>query len=139
MTRSGLFAYGLIVSLLLALASAGAVGAELRSEVPERLPVPGQVNFIDLGTERCPPCKAMEPTLEEVAEEYRGRAAVIYVDVLRHHQWVSRFGVSLIPTQLFFDPQGRLIHRHEGYMSKARIQAVLSRLGVPPPQAEKSR
>lgn len=125
-------AYALVLALLLALAPAAAFGSGLPAEVPERLPVKGQVTFVDLGSERCPPCRAMKPTLREIADEYKGRAAIVYIDVLENHDWVREFQVYLIPTQLFFDAKGKLFLRHQGYMSKEHIQAVLARLGVPP-------
>ncbi|MFO7595680.1 MAG: thioredoxin family protein [Desulfocurvibacter africanus] len=97
---------------------------------PATLPVPGMVTMVDLGAKSCIPCKMMEPILAELEKEYEGRAAIAFVDVSIHRNQADRFGIRAIPTQIFFDAKGREIMRHEGFMDKESITAVLKELGV---------
>lgn len=101
----------------------------LAQEVPQ-VPVPGMVTMVDLGAKSCIPCKMMEPILAELEKEYAGRAAIVFVDVYRHHEQVERFGLRAIPTQIFFDKDGHEVKRHMGFMDKASIETELARLGV---------
>jgi thioredoxin 1 len=112
--------------LLLALA----VPALAADAAPSAIPVPGMVTLVDLGANRCIPCKLMAPILQEVKAEYQGRAAVIFLDVWENPNHTDRFGIRVIPTQIFYDGEGREAMRHEGFMDKAAIVKVLTRLGV---------
>lgn len=95
-----------------------------------RAPVPGMVTMVDLGAKSCIPCKMMEPILAELEKQYAGRAAIVFIDVYKHHEQVERFGLRAIPTQIFFDKNGREVKRHMGFMDKASIEAELAKLGV---------
>lgn len=97
---------------------------------PPTLPVPGMVTMVDLGAKSCIPCKMMEPILAELEREYAGRAAIVFIDVRYQRDQAERFGIRAIPTQIFFDLQGREVMRHEGFMDKSSIVGVLKELGV---------
>jgi len=88
------------------------------------------VTMVDLGADKCIPCKLMAPILAELQKEYAGRASIIFIDVWKHHDQVERFGISAIPTQIFFDAGGREVHRNVGFMDKKRIVDVLTKMGV---------
>lgn len=77
--------------------------------------------LVDLGADKCIPCKMMAPILEELREEYAGRLEVIFIDVWKEPEAGDYYGVRLIPTQIFFDPSGKELFRHEGFMSKEDI------------------
>lgn len=90
------------------------------------------VTFVEIGAARCIPCKAMQPIMKEVAEEYKGQ-----VNVLFHDVWTSqgridaeKYGIRMIPTQVFLDRQGREYYRHEGYFPKHEVVKVIRMQGV---------
>jgi thioredoxin 1 len=95
------------------------------------LPVKGMVTMIDLGAKKCVPCKMMAPILVELEKEYAGRASIVFIDVWKHRDQAKRFGVRSIPTQIFFDKEGKEVGRHVGFMDKRKIQFALENLGVP--------
>jgi thioredoxin 1 len=74
--------------------------------------------LLDLGADQCIPCKMMAPILEELKKEYAGRLEVEVVDVWKNSAEAERYGIHLIPTQIFFDSSGTELFRHEGFMSK---------------------
>ena len=88
------------------------------------------VTMVDLGAKKCIPCKMMAPIIEELVREYQGRAAVLFIDVWENPDAAPKFGVRAIPTQIFYDAQGKEISRHEGFMDKASIVAVFQQQGV---------
>jgi thioredoxin 1 len=88
-------------------------------------PVPGMVTMVDLGAHSCIPCKMMAPILEELEKEYKGKAAIIFIDVWQNEHEGKRFGISVIPTQIFFDRSGKEVYRHSGFLEK---QAITDRL-----------
>jgi thioredoxin 1 len=90
----------------------------------------GRVTMIDLGATECIPCKMMAPILEELKKEYAGRADIIFIDVWKNPDQARKYGIRAIPTQIFYDAEGREVHRNTGFMDKRRIVEVLTRLGV---------
>ncbi|RJP83140.1 MAG: thioredoxin [Desulfobacteraceae bacterium] len=91
---------------------------------------PGRVTMIDLGATSCIPCKMMAPILEELKKEYAGKADIIFIDVWKDPAPAKKYGIRAIPTQIFFDSEGREFFRHTGFMDKKQIIEVLSRMGV---------
>lgn len=115
----------LVLSLILPLS---ALSQELAA-LPE-VPVKGMVTLVDLGAKKCIPCKMMAPILEELTKQYQGKAAIVFVDVWQHMDQAEKYGIRVIPTQIFFDKQGKEVLRHVGFMDKKSIVEVLEKLGV---------
>lgn len=118
----------LVVGSLLLLQAIGAFATGGQG-VP-RAPVPGKVTMVDIGAKKCIPCRMMAPIIEELEKEYRGRAAIVFIDVWENPQEGPKYGIQLIPTQIFYDAQGKEVLRHEGFMEKAAIVAELEKMGV---------
>ncbi len=102
---------------------------------PAPVPVPDTVTMVDLGATACIPCKMMAPIIEELASEYRGKAAIIFIDVWQNPDEAKKFKVSMIPTQIFFDRSGNEIYRHSGFLDKKTIMAQLAQMGIAQPAA----
>ena len=60
------------------------------------------VVLVDFWATWCGPCKMLAPTIEELAEDYEGRAAVCKVDVDENPSLAMRFKVMSIPTVFIF-------------------------------------
>jgi thioredoxin 1 len=89
-----------------------------------------KVTFIELGADRCIPCKAMQPIMREIAEEYAGRIQVVFYDVWKDPLPARHYGIQLIPTQVFIDQSGREIFRHVGFFPKEEILQMLKDKGI---------
>ena len=87
--------------------------------------------MLDLGADKCIPCKMMAPIIEELQKEYAGRASIIFIDVWKHREQAERFGIRVIPTQIFYDKDGKEVSRHMGFLDKESIVATFKKLGVP--------
>jgi thioredoxin 1 len=96
----------------------------------QEVPVKGMVTMIDLGAKKCIPCKMMAPILEKLEKRYAGRAAVIFLDVWEDKAPATRFNIRTIPTQIFFDKEGREVYRHVGFLSEEEIVRRLKDMGV---------
>ncbi|MEF3696775.1 thioredoxin family protein [Desulfolutivibrio sp.] len=107
----------------------GAPGAtEATQKTDIQVPVPGMVTMVDLGAKSCIPCKMMTPILEALEKEYANRAAIVFIDVWKRPDQTPLFGIKAIPTQIFYDKNGKEIRRHEGFMDKQSISAILEKL-----------
>ena len=93
-------------------------------------PVKGMVTMIDLGAKTCIPCAMMAPILVKLEKEYAGRAAVIFFDVREDMAPARRFGIRAIPTQIFFNKDGKEVYRHEGFLSEKEIVDRFKAMGV---------
>ena len=125
----------LFLALAMSLALLGAVFGPASAD--QKLPVRGMVTLVDLGSHQCLPCRMMEPILDELKDEYKGRAAIVFLDVWEDRTLAPQYGIRAIPTQVFYDKQGREAFRHEGFLSKEHIEMVLAKLGVEKPKATK--
>ncbi|MCK9295991.1 MAG: thioredoxin family protein [Desulfobulbaceae bacterium] len=117
-----------VVSALLLLLVSGFAGA-----AQQEIPVKGMVTMVDLGAGKCIPCKMMAPILEKLQKEYAGRAAIVFIDVWEDRSQSAKFGISSIPTQIFYDKNGKEIYRHEGFLEEKGIAAKLQEMGVAEP------
>ncbi|MBE0603080.1 MAG: thioredoxin family protein, partial [Deltaproteobacteria bacterium] len=99
-------------------------------DVPSPAPAKGRVTMIDLGATGCIPCKMMAPIIEELKTEYAGKAEIVFIDVWKDPPQAQKYGVQAIPTQIFFDKNGREVYRHMGFLDKQAIVEILTRLGV---------
>lgn len=110
---------------LLVLAIHAPAGAETMT-----IPVKGMVTMVDLGAASCIPCKMMAPILDRLEKRYRGKAAIVFIDLRYQRDAAQHFGVRAIPTQIFYDKNGREVSRHMGFMSEEAIVAQLKTMGV---------
>ena len=94
------------------------------------LPIKGMVTMIDLGAKKCIPCKMMAPIMERVEKRYKDKAAIIFIDVWENQAPAKQFGIRAIPTQIFFNKEGKEIYRHVGFLSEEAIVAQLKKMGV---------
>ena len=102
-----------------------------QKQVVETAPVTNTAlpKLIDLGARKCIPCKMMIPVLEELKTEYRGRLEVIFIDIWENKNEAQKYGIQIIPTQIFYDASGKELFRHEGFFAKNDILAKWKELG----------
>lgn len=100
--------------------------AKADSAKPKTVKIP---KLVDLGASKCIPCKMMAPILEELEKEYKGKMDVVFIDVWKNPDEGSKYKVRVIPTQIFYSPEGKELFRHEGFYSKEDILAKWKELG----------
>lgn len=86
--------------------------------------------LVDLGAGKCIPCKMMKPTLDDLKANYAEVFTTEFIDVWENQDEAKRYGVKMIPTQIFYDAEGKERFRHEGFMSKEDILNKWRELGV---------
>jgi thioredoxin 1 len=127
------------VKFLIVTALAGAVAAVVALKKQDRPASSPSVvaaseklvpKLVDLGADKCIPCKKMAPILEELQREYAGRMEVVFIDVWKHPDAGRQYEIDLIPTQIFYDATGKELFRHEGFLGKEDILAKWKELGV---------
>jgi thioredoxin 1 len=106
---------------------ASIVTTNIPATPPEKQPLP---KLVDLGANKCIPCKAMAPILEELKKEYAGKLEVEFIDVWKDPDAGKPYGIQMIPTQIFFDVTGKELFRHTGFFGKDDILAKWKELGV---------
>jgi len=90
----------------------------------------GLPTLAEFGSDTCIPCKEMQPILQDLTVQYRGRLKVMIVDVYEQPNLARQFRIMTIPTQILFDGEGKLITRHVGVWPKAEIVALLTEMGI---------
>ena len=72
---------------------------------------------VDFWAAGCGPCRMVGPIIEELAQDYEGKAVVGKVDVDNHQQFAAKYGVRNIPTVLVFK-DGEIVNRQVGVAAK---------------------
>ncbi len=86
--------------------------------------------LVDLGADKCIPCKAMAPILEGLKESHAKKFNVEFIDVWKNPEAGAKYGVRMIPTQIFYDATGKERFRHTGFYSKDDILTKWKELGI---------
>ena len=83
------------------------------------------VVFVDFWAEWCGPCRMIAPMIEELANEYDGKAVIGKLDVDNNQESSIKFGVRSIPTLLVFK-NGEMVDRHVGAVPKETLSSSIS-------------
>ncbi len=86
--------------------------------------------MVDLGAGKCIPCKMMKPILDDLKTSYADRFATVFIDVWENPDEGKKYGIEMIPTQIFYDAEGKELFRHVGFDGKEDILAKWKELGV---------
>jgi thioredoxin 1 len=119
-----------VIAVIISILVLGVVALPSFSAELKNIPVKGKVTMVDLGAASCIPCKMMAPILDKLAKHYEGKAAVVFIDLRYNREAIEQFRVMGIPTQIFFDKNGRETSRHLGFMSEEAIIAQFKSMGV---------
>lgn len=127
--RAGGFALALVAAVVLDGCDATRAEAPVAT-APGQATRQGIPRLVDLGAGKCIPCKAMAPILEGLKTEYAGRMEVQFIDVWKDPEAGKAYGISIIPTQIFYGTDGKELARHQGFMDRDAILAQWKALGV---------
>lgn len=81
--------------------------------------------LVDFWAEWCGPCKAIAPTLVEIAGEYEGRVKIVKVDVDENRQSAMQYNIRSIPSLLIFK-DGVEVDRIVGALPKQHLTTKIN-------------
>ena len=73
--------------------------------------------LVDFWAEWCGPCRALAPTIDELATEFSGKAKIVKLDVDKNPSTAAQYGIQGIPAVLLFK-DGQVIEQFVGRRAK---------------------
>ena len=94
------------------------------AEKPKALP-----RMWDYGSENCIPCKTMKQILDPMMAEYKGKVDIRIILVNEERELTQQARIQVIPTQIFYAPDGKELFRHIGVYPRDSIVAKFKEYG----------
>ena len=82
--------------------------------------------LVDFWASWCMPCKMIAPVLDQLSEEFRGKAVIAKLDVDRNKRTADTFKVSGIPTLIIFR-DGRPVERITGALPRQALKGIIEK------------
>ncbi len=80
--------------------------------------------LVDFWASWCGPCRMVGPIVDQIAEEYEGKAVVAKIDADVNMEVMREYGIRSIPTLLYFK-NGELVDKVVGAQPKAVLTSKL--------------
>lgn len=98
------------------------------AQFAEKVEQAGNPVLVDFSATWCPPCKMLHPVIERIALEYDGRLDVYGVDIDQSPDLGQKFGISGVPTMIFFK-DGKEVNKLVGFRDydalKREVDAII--------------
>lgn len=106
------------------------------NQTKEKQELKPKITFVELGSVNCIPCKKMQPVMKAIEQKYGDNVKVLFYDVWTELQkpYAKKYGIRLIPTQVFLDENGKEFFRHEGFYPEEEIHKIFKQRGIIPTQ-----
>ncbi len=82
--------------------------------------------LVDFWATWCAPCRAIAPSLDELATQYKGKVKIAKVDVDESNQVAQQYGIRSIPTLLMFKG-GKVVEQLVGALPKAKLEEAIKK------------
>lgn len=85
--------------------------------------------ILDIGTTTCAPCRVMLGVMDKLERRYPNTLEVQFINIKKDRGAGRRYGVRVIPLQIFYSPDGRELFRHKGVIRPGAVAEKFKKLG----------
>ena len=85
----------------------------------------GRPSVVDFGSYSCPACIRLQPVMRALQDAHKDRINVLFMEVGVNRELALNYKVRLVPTVIFFDAQGKEVHREIGFMEQGTMEKIL--------------
>jgi thioredoxin 1 len=107
----------------------GLCSAEESSPAPQ-IPVEGKITMVDFWENGCVGCMMQASAIKSLEKKYQNndQVAIVYVNINSRAGLVAQYQIERLPTQIFYDKNGKEVYRHIGIMFESSIDSRLTKM-----------
>jgi len=94
------------------------------ADFDEKVAKADKPTLVDFFARWCGPCQILEPTIDKLATELKGKANIFKVDIDNSPDLANKFGVMSVPT-IFIFKDGKVINQFNGVITKDQLIKAL--------------
>ncbi len=83
--------------------------------------------LLDFYADWCGPCQALMPVIDDLSNEYKGKAEIVKINVDKNQEMAAQFQVRNIPA-LFFIKSKEVVNRMQGIQTKKTLSDYLNKI-----------
>ena len=80
--------------------------------------------LVDFWSSWCPPCKMVEPVIDKLEKDYRGRIKVCKINVDKYPSIAAKYNIKGVPTFIIFNG-GKIVYRSVGAKSEFQLKKII--------------
>jgi thioredoxin 1 len=117
----------IIISLLLFACFIAALAGHKNKKIEIRVTRGQQFHLLELGSNSCTSCIAMNQVLDELKSDYPEVLSIEKMDVFKNKDLIHKYSLKVIPTQIFYTSTGKELFRNEGFISAKEMMLKIKK------------
>jgi len=89
----------------------------------------GETMMLEFGSTQCHSCQEMGKLLYIIKEKHP-KSNIYFINLYEDMEAAKKYGVTMIPTQIYLDKKGKIVAKHIGKMEAAALERKLTKMGI---------
>jgi thioredoxin len=97
---------------------------EMSAKQFDKLLAQNKLVLVDFHTVWCSPCRKMAPIIDRMEQEFKGKAAVLRIDVDKSTELAAKYQIQAVPVFILFK-EGKEVWKQNGAMEESELKKII--------------